>query len=512
MLACYTDKLSACPGEVIALHASSTSPDCTLEIARLGRERVVAFGPTKVSVGDHPTPADADRNGCGWPVASTIQVGEWPTGYYDIVLASAAGEATHHFVCVRKADAAPRARAALILSTNTYHAYNWWGGANAYCDVASVMAGEMNLIAGMRRAIGRLSTRRPFIQGLVAMARGAPRLINEGVRGFKERARGPAQDFWREHHYSTFDGSAGFINKWEHAFAVWAESNDLELDYLTDYDLDSNPDALDGYKVALAVGHSEYWSGRQRSAVEHFVDAGGNLAIFSGNTCYWKVRWEDDGETMVCHKWKGFDAEPDAGADGTHLWSHPAFSAPEASLTGLTFLFGGYHRLGMAVARGAGAYTVYNEAHWSLEGADLFYGDLLGAGVPLIGYESDGCRFTFDEAGLPRAVPRLGVPENLEIIAVAPCAYGEDLDRGYKPMLPPEDFGAAARVVYGDDSPQSIRKLLRGHAVMASFKRGAGEVFNVGTTEWAHALRAGEPFIGKITMNVLRRFGAFAAE
>ena len=43
---------------------------------------------------------------------------------------------------------------------------------------------------------------------------------------------------------------------------------------------------------------------------------------------------------------------------------------------------------------------------------------------------------------------------------------------------------------------------------MASFTRGKGEVFNGGTTEWAHGLAADDPFIVQITRNVLRRFGA----
>jgi hypothetical protein len=45
--------------------------------------------------------------------------------------------------------------------------------------------------------------------------------------------------------------------------------------------------------------------------------------------------------------------------------------------------------------------------------------------------------------------------------------------------------------------------------VMASFKRGKGEVFNGGTTEWAHGLAADDPFVAQITRNVLRRFGAY---
>ena len=73
-----------------------------------------------------------------------------------------------------------------------------------------------------------------------------------------------------------------------------------------------------------------------------------------------------------------------------------------------------------------------------------------------------------------------------------------------------EPVGPSAReattIAYGDDSAASQAKVLRGHAVMGSFKRGEGEVFNAGTTEWAHGLAAADPFVTRITRNVLRRF------
>lgn len=105
----------------------------------------------------------------------------------------------------------------------------------------------------------------------------------------------------------------------------------------------------------------------------------------------------------------------------------------------------------------------------------------------------------------------LGVPETLEIIGVAPCAFGEEAGRGYNPIIPPEKLDVIAQVTYGDAGPEDQAKVLRGHAVLASFKRGKGEVFNSGTTEWAHGLAAGDPFIEVITHNVLRRFGVTRA-
>jgi hypothetical protein len=100
---CYTNQLSAYPGETITLHASAAKNPCTLEIARVGVARDVVLRQA-VTAGDHAIPDHADRDGCNWPVATEIIVGaEWRSGYYDIVLTDAAGDTAHHFVCVKPA-------------------------------------------------------------------------------------------------------------------------------------------------------------------------------------------------------------------------------------------------------------------------------------------------------------------------------------------------------------------------------------------------------------------------
>jgi hypothetical protein len=512
--ACYTDRISVAPGERFALHASSTGGDCDLEIARVGAERRVVHR-ERIGVGDHPRPEHADADGCGWPVACTVTVGDdWATGYYDIALTGADGGEAHHFVCVRAPGGGPSAkgrsggRAVLVLTTNTLFAYNYWGGASAYAHVESLMARQATLAQAMENAIGRLSTQRPIAPLLIAPPADMPRLVNLRKRGFEERPWAGADPAWsRAHGQSPYDGSAGFLNKWEHAFVHWAEGEGIGFDYLTDHDLDADPAALDGYGTVILVGHSEYWSGPQRDAIDGLLERGGRLAIFSGNTAFWKVRWEDDGKTLICHKWKGFEAEAVPAGQATHLWSHPKFGRPEASTTGLSFIFGGYHRLGLCAARGIGGYTVYRERHWALEGCDLYYGDVFGDQIPLLGYENDGCQLRIGDDGLPAAVANLGVPEDLEVIAMAPAAFAET-PSPYRALIPPEQLDVVAAIAYGESSPENQARVLRGHAVMASFRRGGGEVFNAGTTEWAHGLVAGDPFVTRITLNVLKRFGA----
>jgi hypothetical protein len=506
MIACYTDRTSVSPGETFRLHASCDAHPCTLEIARIGGVREPAWEASGLAVGNYETPAEADRLGCGWPVAAEIRVGaEWRSGYYDVSLTSASGEIAHHFVCVR-APPQSRERMVLVLTTNTLHAYNYWGGRSAYCDVGALMSRRAALPEAMAGALGVLSTQRPFPPLLLAPPDDMPRLVNLEKRGFGARPWAGADPAWsRAHGQSPYDGSAGYLNKWEHAFVRWAEAEGLGLDYLTDYDLDRDPEVLAPYDVVVLVGHSEYWSGPQRDRVEQFVDRGGQLAILSGNTAFWKVRWEDEGRTLVCHKWKGASAEDVPAAEATHLWSHPMFGRPEAAITGLSFIFGGYHRLGLCAARGQAGYTVYRPDHWALEGADLYWGDVFGDDVPLVGYENDGCALAFGEDGLPAPRLVLGTPENLEIIALAPASFGEAASP-YRPLIPPEQLDVVARIAFGDSGPAAQQRVLRGHAVMAAFRRGRGQVFNAGTTEWAHGLAARNPFVERITRNVFARF------
>ena len=389
--ALYSNRLSARAGESVALHASTPNGPCRIEVARAGLEREVVLTLESVAVGDHPTPDDADRNGCGWPEAVSFEVGaDWRSGYYDITLTDAAGDVAHHMLCVKPASVT--ARIALVLTANTLHAYNYWGGASAYCDVDALMSGRAPLDEAMADAIGMLSAERPFPPMLLAPPEGMPRLVNLTPRGFERKPWAGADGAWSKAHRQTpYDGSAGFLHKWEHAFVRWAEAEGIALDYFTDRDLEDEPDCLDAYSCVTLVGHSEYWSAPQRQTLERFVDRGGGLAIFSGNTAFWKVRWE--GSAMYCQKWKGFDDPAATPETATHLWSHPAFGKPEAEITGLSFLFGGYHRLGLCVARGSGGYTVYRDRHWALEGCDLYYGDVIGSDVPLVGYENDGCVF-----------------------------------------------------------------------------------------------------------------------
>src|SRR5690242_18684922 len=98
---------SVADGESFAVHASSPRGTVDVEVARIGAQRQVVFRAAGVVVGDHDVPTDAVARGCDWPVALTVPVDGWPSGYYEVVVRGDGDPpdpaATSAFVVVRPA-------------------------------------------------------------------------------------------------------------------------------------------------------------------------------------------------------------------------------------------------------------------------------------------------------------------------------------------------------------------------------------------------------------------------
>ena len=82
----------------------------------------------------------------------------------------------------------------------------------------------------------------------------------------------------------------------------WLERQGYDVSYTDDVQAHLNPNELLEHKVLVIPGHSEYWSREQFLNVKAARDAGVNIASFSANTAYWKVRYENSTRTMVCYK------------------------------------------------------------------------------------------------------------------------------------------------------------------------------------------------------------------
>ncbi len=441
----YAGDVSYKPGEDLVVHISTTAPKWSLEIARLGALREIVWSTNGLPGREYPVPENASANGCNWPEAVRIPLpASWRTGFYQLVFrASDSGgqyiqrnrrtaESDGYFV-LRPASPGSGSSMLLQLSCNTYNAYNNWGGSSLYAF--------------------------------------------HGRAGFQ----GHRVSFQRP-------SSTGLFNNWEAPFVAWAESQGYTLDFCANSDLERHPELLNSYRLVLSVGHDEYWSTPMRDHLENFIARGGNVAFFSGNTCCWQVRTEDAGHALTC--WKQNYAQDPLFPTGDHtllstLWGHHLVKRPENQLTGVGFLFGGYHLSHGQLMDGKGAYTVHRPDHWLFSGTGLKRGDEFGATNTIVGYECDGCEFVLQE-GLPVPTGRDGTPKSFTILGTCPARWHPD-DAFWYERFEHDRMGAS---------------------VLGFYTNTAGAtVFTCGSTDWAHGLRGRDPIVEQITRNVFDRLG-----
>ena len=105
-----------------------------VEVARIGAERDVVFRADGVAAGDHDTPQDAaSRRAVDGPPPSSCDVDPaWRSGYYEVVMEIDVGEKVRRDYAFFVVRPAAGARIVLALATNTWHAYNDFGGPNLY--------------------------------------------------------------------------------------------------------------------------------------------------------------------------------------------------------------------------------------------------------------------------------------------------------------------------------------------------------------------------------------------
>jgi hypothetical protein len=257
----------------------------------------------------------------------------------------------------------------------------------------------------------------------------------------------------------------------------WLFNNNINVEYAVNYDLYTNPDLLKNYNILIIGGHSEYWAYPERIQVQNFERDGGNVIILSGNTLWWQVRYENDGNTLVCYKDKTLD--PLTGVQDSFVtvnWRVPPVNDPENKITGLSFIAGGYVNKGSIFPRsdGWGGYTVVNHHNWIYNETNLNDGDEFGYPDSIVGNESDGALFTWQN-GIPVLTGNDGSPVNYRVLGITPAF---------------SDWGFTK-------NPYSMMGIFH--------IPGGGNVFNAATIFWANGFD-NNFYVQKITRNVLNKF------
>lgn len=452
----YSDRRSYVAGDHVTLFMSAAKrTSATVTIHRIGADVTVVWS-ASVRVLPKAIPPDASEHGCGWEDGESSKISfevpsNWPSGFYRITMSASSpggpardGEA---FFVVRAPDQDRRGRTLLVVSTNTYCAYNNYG--------AAVAAGGGTTRGGFYDWARAVSFHRPLPAGFLSAYRCRP-------------DEAPS----RQSRYAGWD-------KWEWPFVQWAERNGIALDYAVNEDLEQDPGLLSRYRLVLSVGHDEYWSLGMRAALDRYIRTGGNVAFFSGNVCYRSVRFDPVDSRLIL----------EGEMDGDALWSHrDGPNQPENQLTGVSFCYG-------ALQPDPVPYTIYHPEHWVFEG--LWPGGRGSGSFPpvgCIGYECDGCDIEW-AGGVPVATHRDGTPANFQILGLAPG------------RMPDYEATVHSNALFGrnDGFTPWGRDLRRGAAVLGLWADG-GTVVTVGCTEWARHLD--DPLVAQITQNIIRRLAS----
>lgn len=318
---------------------------------------------------------------CNWTTSWTVSVGtDWTSGLYIAKLTDQnSGKQSHIWFVVRNdsstSDILFQSSFTTLLAYNTYGGYSLYG---------------FNSVGGQRAF--KVSYDRPFSSASIR-----PEETESALR-------------------------------WEYHMIRWLESQGYDVSYVTNMDVQANPQSLRQHKVFLSVGHDEYWSLEERNAVEQARDAGVNLAFFSANTAYWRVRFENSStgganRTMVCYK-ENWAQDPVAP---TNKFRSPQNNRPENALLGIMYT-------GSAVWKywlydtdrsyyGGFDFVVSNSNDPYYANTNLNNGDKL---FGLIGHEWD------------TVINNGAAPSNLVILAespVSPAGIDEDLPPGTNTQL-----------------------------------------------------------------------------
>ena len=327
-----------------------------------------------IAIAEHPYPDDAYATGCGWPVAFSIETdASWPSGFYEISL-HADGETGEERDDRRRSSSSVRIHrrlpnAILVLATNTYNAYNQWGGKCLYSGAVKM---------SFDRPLERGYLRRPSAPDEVPYDGRVNSLVDQ-----PDEEHHPAAAVPRRLRLPDVVCVVGGWHTWERRFVRWAERKGLTLDYAVNSDLEFHPEVLDGQRLMLSVGHDEYWSWKMRDTRRRVRrrrrvvgDPLGQHLLLAGAL---RGRRPHDGRLQGpcrsdgsgCRHRRSPPARPRCGRcrrSAGPRRRRPASASPAAAT----------HESGKATPRSAGGYMIHRPDHPVFEGTDLRYGDQLG--------------------------------------------------------------------------------------------------------------------------------------
>ena len=389
----YASVCSASRGDAVELYVNTAAPSFTIEIFRMGwyggRGARRVHGPIPAKGLRQPIPASDPETGlvdCDWQSSATFVVGaDWRSGVYLAKLEESVGRRQSYVIFVVRDDN-DNADVVFELPVNTYQAYNFWGGRQAY-GWGSGDGLPWGSTAG--RAAVVVSFNRPY-----AASTNPAAAFGMGAGEFLCNVQ-PA-------HEGYPISSAG----WDYNLVRWLEREGYYVTYVSNVDTQNSPELFNRRRVFISGAHDEYWSWQGRANLEQALAKGTNLFFSGANAIYWQVRPERDGHGradrhLAIYKEKAKELDPvllDNDPSNDHLattqWRQRPVSRPEDMLIGVAYLMDPVD----------GNIVVSDASHWAFANTGLVNGSELSG---LLGYEVDGL---------------LGnAPDGLRVLAASPA-------------------------------------------------------------------------------------------
>ncbi len=426
----YVDTASVVQGDTLNFRISTSISSFTLSIFKFNATVEWVADINGITGGVQSTNSNSYVNGCGWKITYAYVIPDNMTpGIYRAEFPIQGGTGGIIFI-VKPKNPGAYSNILFINAENTWQAYNNFGGKSLY---------DFNSSGGIRAS--KISFQRPY-----------------------------------EDPY----GSGDFYNM-EVDFILWLGKNNINPEYATNVDLDRNPNLLSNYELVCIFGHNEYWTYDERKQVQDYINYGGKVAIFSGNTCWWQARLENNESTLVCYK--DSTTDPLFGTQDSLVtvnWYSSPVNNPENKFTGVSFRNGGFVNYNgqLTTASGYGDYAVYNSQSWVFKGTGLEDGDEFGGDAAIVGYETDGARFDWNDGiPIPTQDPQLkdGTPATFKVLGISPTI---------------------------SDDPMNFPNT---HATMGYYYKPNGAfVFNAATTYWDHGVNS-DSIVSRITLNVINK-------
>jgi hypothetical protein len=235
--------------------------------------------------------------GFRWEMTKNLDLSDLKSGYYFLQIKDPE-DSNRQFNMPFIVKPQAQVRVALVASTNTWQAYNDYGGLSNYVDSRTEVTCAHALktysfeecifykieatIDAKSRFLNRDFTSQQ-VDGFIPLPWNRPyEILSSEIQRISQP---------KERHHSH-------LLRAEWLLAVFLEENSIRYGVFSDYDVLSDPTVFEADLVIFNT-HSEYWSPAMMSKLKDFLSSGGKVIFASGNNIYRQVEFDQWGLRVV---------------------------------------------------------------------------------------------------------------------------------------------------------------------------------------------------------------------